>query len=218
MVDIFSETRGSSAPKWASFKEAGDSYQGTYVGKIVGAKDSFGNEQIIYQLLQEDGSVINVAMSLGKKAINQDMEHVKFGQIVGFKYKGMVTFFDKRTKKDAQAKDFALHQDPSIVDAKWLEENKNHMPTVTRVSTAAADAANAEADKEFAGMASNEEDIPFSSAGNLTNEDKLKVIEKLATDKLGADATTMKAKVMEKTGLAFVSINYDKIIEALTTL
>ena len=79
-VDIFASAKEKVMPQWMKFVNAGDSVQGTYVGKIVGQKDGYGNEQIIYQLLQDNGEVINVGFGLNKKFINQDMQNVKFGQ------------------------------------------------------------------------------------------------------------------------------------------
>jgi hypothetical protein len=60
------------------------------------------------------------------------------------------------------------------------------------------------------------EDVPFSSETSLTNEDKLKAIGKLSDEKLGAFEGSTKEKVMEATGIAFIPLNYDKILEALT--
>jgi hypothetical protein len=90
------------------------------------------------------------------------------------------------------------------------------MPTVvqaTNDNSAATAAENLE--KEFG----DTEDVPFSSPGSLTNEDKLKVITKLAKEKLGATTDTeIKEKVMESTGIAFIPVNFDKISAALAAL
>ena len=213
-TNIFEEAKEKVVPVWAKFVNAGDSVQGTYVGKIVGQKDGYNNEQIIYQLLQEDGSVTNVGFGLNKKVLNADMQSVKFGQIIGFKFKGTVNITDRRTGKNVGVKDFALHQDPKIVDAKWLQENQGNMPEVVKATPvmSAEDSVN-----EFANDVKG--DVPFSSPTSLTNEDKLKVIEKLAKDKLGATTTDdVKLKVMENLNLAYIPINYDKITVALASL
>ena len=137
MVDIFKSAKEKVVPEWAKFVNAGDSVQGTYVGKIVGQKDGYGNEQVIYQLLQEDGSVINVGFGLNKKVLNNDMLSVNFGQIIGFKYKGTLSVKDK-FGKPVNVKDFGLFQDPATVNETWLAENKDHMPKVIRVEGATA--------------------------------------------------------------------------------
>ena len=227
MIDIFAQAKEKVMPEWAKFVEAGDSVQGTYVGKIIGQIDGYGNEQIIYQLLQEDGeTVINVGFGLNKKVLNKDMEEVKFGQIIGFKYKGTVSVPDKRKPgKFLNVKDFALHQDPKIVNEKWLKENEGSMPETT-VATNEPSKESENLDnfvKEIKGEeeAPVENDVPFSSPSSLTNEDKLIAITKLAEEKLEAtagDAQSVKELVMAKTEIAFIPVNYDKILEKLAAL
>ena len=218
-VNIFEEGKEKVMPEWAKFVNAGDKFQGTYVGKITGQIDGYGNEQTIYQLLQEGGKVINVGFGLNKKVLHADMQPVKFGQIVGFKFNGKVTVKDK-FGKPVEVKDFSLFQDPKIVDEKWLAENKDNMPEVIDMAGQQGNAAmGSQADKDFEAMGKKEEeDVPFSSPGNLTNEDKLKVIEKLAKEKLGATDADVKDKVMEATFTAYIPVNYDKIIEALARM
>lgn len=219
MVDIFNETKEKSQPTWAKFVNAGDSYQGTYVGKIEGVKDSYGNEQIVYQLLQDDDSIINVGFGLNKKVLNQDMQTVKFGQIIGFRYKGTVEIKDRRTGKMINVKDFDMRQDPKIVNQKWLEENKNDMPKVTRAENTPTQSAG-DLDKFVDDLngKSDDNDVPFSSESSLTNEDKLKAIGKLADEKLANYEGSTKERVMEATGIAFIPLNYDKILEALAKI
>ena len=138
------------------------------------------------------------------------MEAVRFGQIIGFRYKGTIEVKDK-FGKPTKVKDYSLHQDPKIVNAVWLKENEGNMPTVTVAAPAAKPT------DDFKDFDNKVEDVPFSSGKSLTNDDKLAVIEKLAKDKLGAvDSQTAKEKVMESTGIAFIPVNFDKIIEALT--
>jgi hypothetical protein len=206
-IDIFESAKEKTVPEWAKFTEAGQSVQGTYVGKIIGQVDGYGNEQIIYQLLQDDGKIVNVGFGLNKKVMHQDMVPVSFGQIVGFRYKGKLLVKDK-FGKPVEVKDFSLHQDPKIVNEAWLKENKDNMPEVVVAEKRAE-----------TGPSEPVEDLPFSSKDSLTNADKLAVIEKLAKEKLGAtDAKTTKELVMEKVGAAFIPVNYDRIVEALTKL
>jgi len=218
MVDIF-QTKEKVMPEWMKFQNAGDAIQGTYVGKIVGQIDGYGNEQIIYQLLRDD-KVVNVGFGLNKKFLNKDMETVRFGQIIGFKYKGKVEFKDK-FGKSVSVKDFSLHQDPKIVDEAWLKANANNMPTVTQSTPSTASVAAQVSKSQGFGDYDNvtADDVPFSSPGSLTNADKLAVIEKMAKDKLAVTgATAVKEKVMEVTGIAFIPVNYDKITEKLAAM
>ena len=69
-VDIFSATNEKKMPSWAKFEKAGDVIQGTYVGKITGTIDGFGNAQIIYQLLKS-GEVFNVAFGENKRSFTK---------------------------------------------------------------------------------------------------------------------------------------------------
>lgn len=219
MVNIFDDAKEKVMPSWAKFVNPGDSAQGTYVGKIVGAIDGYGNEQIVYQLLQGDGSIVNVGFGLNKKILHQDMSMVNFGQIVGFKFKGKLMVKDK-FGKPVEVKDYGLHQDPKIVDTKWLEENKDNMPKVMyaqKDTTAQSREDIDKANRDFDGYGkSSTADVPFSSEGSLTDEDKLALIVKLASEKLGTnEINATKIKVMEVTGIAFMALNYQKIIDAL---
>jgi len=222
-IDIFDKAKEKTVPTWAKFAEAGDQYQGTYIGKIVGQIDGYGNEQVIYQLLQDDDNVINVGFGLNKKVMNQDMLAVKFGQIIGFRYKGKISVKDKFGKQ-VDVKDFALHQDTKIVNDTWLKDNEGNLPNVIDVSREQnKDASGANMNQFVESVkeesTSEEEDIPFSSGSSLTNEDKLIAIEKLSKEKLGAkNKQEIKDKVMEETSIAFIPVNYDKILEALTAL
>lgn len=224
-TNIFEEADEKVMPSWAKFTNPGDSVQGTYVGKIVGQVDGYGNLQTIYQLLQDDDTIVNVGFGLNKKVIHADMEQVGFGQIVGFKYKGTVAILDKRSGKTINVKDFGLYQDPKITNAKWLEENKDNLPQVVMASNKEVSGEGSNNLDKFSSASESESkekdydnDIPFSSPGSLTNEDKLAVIEKLAKDKLGATPQETMDKVMEKTGIAFIPANYDRITEALVIM
>lgn len=218
MIDIFSEGKEKVMPEWAKFAVAGDKFQGTYVGKIIGQIDGYGNEQTIYQLLQEDGKIINVGFGLNKKVLHSDMHSAKFGQIVGFKYNGKVTVKDK-FGKPVEVKDISLFQDPKIVNEKWLAENKENMPEVIDMAGQQGNAATvSQADRDFEAIGKKEEDIPFSSKGNLTNEDKLVEIVRLAKAKLNATDADVKDKVMESLGIAFIPVQYDNILEKLSAM
>jgi len=220
-IDIFKEAKEKVIPTWAKFENDGDTVQGTYVGKIVGQIDNYGHEQIIYQLLQDDGSILNVGFGLNKKFLIQEMEGVNWGQIVGFIFKGTISVKDKRRPGNmVDVKDYRVHQDSKIVDQKWLDENKDNMPDVVYVSETPNQVeirkSKIEADKEFeaVGTVQDQEEPPF-----LSVKEKLSVIEKLAKDKLGSvDAETTKVAVMEKLGIAFIPVQYDSIIEKLTEL
>lgn len=156
-VDIFAVTKEKVMPTWAKFANAGDTVQGTYVGKIVGQKSpAFNQEQIVYQLLQDDGSILNVAFGLNKKVLIQDMEAVNFGQIIGFEYKGTISVKNRATGMMVNVKDYSLRQDPSIVNEEWLKENKDNMPKVVQATN---ESASDKLNKEFSDE--DEDDDPL---------------------------------------------------------
>lgn len=214
-IDIFAEAKEKTVPAWAKFVNAGDQVQGTYVGKILGQRDGYGNEQIVYQLLQDDDSIVNVGFGLNKKVMNMDMAGVKFGQIIGFRYKGTVSVKDKFGKV-VNVKDYALHQDSKIVNTEWLKANASNMPEAVTVDAVATPVNTGYDSLNGPDSKKEVEDVPFSSETSLTNEDKLKAIEKLANEKLGAFEGTWKEKVMTALGVAIIPLNYDRILEALT--
>jgi len=219
MTDIFAAAKEKVMPEWAKFINDGDSVQGTYVGRILGQKDGYGNEQIIYQLLQGDGKIVNVGFGLNKKVLNQDMVPVNFGQIVGFRYKGTIKVKNK-VGQMVDVKDFALHQDPKIVNEVWLRENQGNMPeAVTVVDNSATHMDKTIEDFRSSTTAPASDDVPFSSEGSLTHAVQIAIIEKLAKDKLGVvGLQTVKEKVMETLGDAFIPVNYQKIIDKLAAL
>ena len=218
-TDIFKETKAKTVPAWAKFAKAGDRVQGTYVGKITGMIDGYGNEQTIYQLLKDDGEIVNVGFGLNKKVIHADMQSVNFGQIIGWEYLGTKSVKNKLGKM-VDVKDYAFHADSKIVNEEWLKANAKNMPTAIRVNSEtqpAAKVGSANEDDELDSFKEN--DVPFSTTGNLTNEDKLAQIEKIAKEKLGAtDVASVKDKVMTVTGIAFIGPNYDAILAKLATL
>ena len=217
-VDIFSSTKEKTVATWVKFLKAGDSVQGTYVGKITGSRDGFGGEQVIYQILK-DGEVVNVGFGINKKVIIQEMEKAKFGQIVGFKYKGKLSIKNK-VGVMVEVKDFGLYLDPKLVDTEWLKENAGCMPETAHVKTNFSKETE-NANQEFSNFGVSESSpVPSVNAPtSVTAEDKLAIITKLGYDKMGiVDLAIMKDKVMEVTNLAFIPSNYDAIISALNTI
>lgn len=215
-MNIFEQGKALSVAPFY-FKEVGDEIQGTYIGKRGMdenghyERDNFNNEIITYELQVPDG-IAEVAFTITKK-INDDMNHVKFGQIIGFKHTGMQSYKDKRTGKISEFKNIKVFADPKIVDAEWLAMNEGVgeivKPSKEGIETIDMDKKN---QANFNAMTANE---PFVSESS-SPEAKLKAITDLAKDKLGViDPNILKDKVMEFTGLAFLEINYMAIIKSL---
>ena len=106
--------------KFFSFKEVGDSIQGTYVDKRDGM-DSFGNEQFIYVLVDSKKEIWNVGFRKESAVITERMKGVRFGQIVGFRYDEER---DSKRMPGKKAKIIRIYADPRLVDNEWLAEQK----------------------------------------------------------------------------------------------
>lgn len=199
------------------FKEIGDQVEGTYIGKREKdadgnyERDNFNNEIITYELQVPDG-IKNVSFTLSKK-INEDMKHVKFGQIIGFKYVSKDKFM--KNGKETEFKNIKVFADPKIVDKEWVAM---HADGTSDSGAGAVAHGQSQADKDFDSFgAEPTNDEPFVSESS-SPEAKLKAISELAKTKLGViDPSAVKDAVMTATSLAFLPVNYMKIIEILTS-
>ena len=203
-VDIFEQGKVLSIQPFY-LKELGDKVQGTYIGvkKNVCISEKYGQMGNVYQLSTDEG-IKEVSFGLTKK-INDDMKYVKLGQIIGFQH-----FGKKQMKDGREFNDIKIIADPKIVDADWLAQNEGKSETETVVSSAPH------------GMIDLDAEFPTEEAfvsESSSPEAKIKAISDLAKEKLGViDPLKVKDIVMEKTGLAFLPMNYMAIINALTNL
>jgi len=223
MVDIFSqgsEVRGT----YAEWKEVGDNYQGTFVGKRK-AIDSYGNDQIIYEIKREDGSIIMVAVRTTKEPFHNQMRHVNLGQIIGVKFTGTIP-----SEKGNDTKILSVFADAKIVDEDWMKNRDEQVmgeseeevapapvatPTTGQPATVAPPATN---QAEVGGEEIKFDKPPFEDTAE-EKEAKLKAIADLAKTKLGVeDINLIKDKVMEATGVPFLPDNLDAIIAKLEAL
>jgi len=195
----------------------GDSLQGTYISKFKSKK--FGSEELqdAYAIMKEDGEVWNVS---GKPGIAKQMQYVKLGQIVGFTYIGEGKAPPQGGNKAKLVQVFA---NKNVVNQAWIEENE------ARLTQEAMGETNRPADIDYGtdkqpGQIAVEE-IPYTPPTTPVTPvtpvaptmDKVAEIASLAVTKLGAstDDQQMRMKVMEKTNLAFIAANYDKILKML---
>jgi hypothetical protein len=181
-------------------KNVGDSIQGTLTRKYKKDNPLDGKEQWIYELKTEGGEFWNVG---GKPGIDAQMFNIKLGQIVEFRY--IEERPSKKVGKDP-AKIVQVFSNRNAVDKEWLEEHEaeNH--------------GEGGEEDENSGNADDEikvDKIPF---GDTPEEKNAKIIA-LAMSKLKVtDLTKVIEVVQEKTGLAFIGSNLDKIIAALELL
>lgn len=215
MTDIFSEGREVQA-QWASFKNIGDSVQGTYIGRRQ-ATDGFNNEQIVYELKQSDGSIVNVGVRVSVVPFHERMKHIRLGQIVGVKYT------EQRPVKNMPGKNMkvlSVYADDKIVDKEWLksQEELRALQIGDQPTLPSEQPVNSMGEDVEENPATPAADEPFESKP-LTDQDKLRMIGEFATAKLGvSDPMVMKEKVMEVTKLPFISSNLDSILDALRRL
>lgn len=221
-VNIFEAGHQIDA-RWAKFEKVGDQVQGTYIGQRM-AVDGYNNEQVVYELKQSDGGIVNVGVMTNKTNFIDKMKLIRYGQIVGIRY---AEEKPAKSKPGKTTKILTIFADPKIVDEEWL---KNHSELQEMQSGDMSDESG-EGDEAFTVEAPSEgsmsEDAPpFDSSstpvaptGELTDAQKIQTISELAKAKLNVtDPMQVKDRVMETTGLAFVSFNLDKIIEALKQL
>lgn len=197
-VDIFERVPEPDRPNYFKFEKIGDSIQGTYVGRNDNSVNSYGAPQTLVTLKMKDGENMTVSIRHSKIGLLKVLDTAKFGQIIGFKFTG-----EKANPGKQATKFIRLAHDPSVVDEEWLKENEGKYTNPTPMNPTPAAA-------------------PITTTANVPasdNEAKIKQIISLAKTKLGAvDEESVKSKIMEKTGLAFINVNLDLILDRLNTL
>jgi len=84
--DLFNEANEAAASAWFKRDKVGDSCKGTLVGSFIKPAKGLYKEQKVYELQQEDGSVLNLPAFT--PYMEKILKRVKIGQIVGAKYTG----------------------------------------------------------------------------------------------------------------------------------
>ena len=219
-MDIFKQGKSISV-SWFYFKNIGDQVQGTYTGRTPKpVKDNFGNDQIVFFLQTPEG-ITNVGFKPYSRAV-KSMEFVRPGQIVGFKFTGRDTSFNKKLGKDITYKVIAVYADPKLIDAEWIANHPDGLGDVA-IAEGSSPAEDDDDEGTPAGFGNFDNPVPaenpIDSVKSLPVEEVLRQIAEIAKNKLGAiEATQVKEKVMAATGLAFLPVNYMKILEILKTL
>jgi len=208
-VDIFKEGK-EIVVEWAKFKEIGDKCQGTYIGVIRDHDDGRYAPQHVYQLQQENGSIMNVGIPVAKLKFHKMMEGIAFGQIIGIKFSGV-----RPVEGQNDSKQFSVFQDPKLVDEAWLNEQKEiqKLRDTFPVSEDGAPVIEEESE-ELSDSDDPFEDEPKEDLSTVAG--KISLISKLAKEKLNVEpGPSMRSTVIEATGVEFNNENLDKIIEKL---
>lgn len=206
-VDIFDEMPEREG-NYVKFEKVGDSVQGTYIKRNDNSIDGYGNHQTLISLKKADGEVVTVSIRHNKTGLLKMVDEAKLGEIVGFKFNGT-----KENPGRQPTKFILFAHSPNIVDKQWLTENAGKFPNMASIPTST----NGEANVVVPGPNPVATSAPAPSVDST--EDKIAQIYKIAKEKLGAtDEMSIKSSVMEKTGLAFIPINLDLILERLKNI
>jgi len=221
--DIFSENNKLSG-RWVKFKEINDKFKGTYIGNRMQTNTLSGKKQKVYEFIDDTKALCFVG---GKPGIDMQMDHVTFGQIVGFK------FVEVRKNKNPGLNDIKVIQvyaSPGLVNEEWIEEQKKKAELFKKIDQheePVEDVASSETPAQEPTQASaNDTATPTdatpatstttANATPATVDDKIVMIMGLAKRAWQIeDPEAVKTKVMEYTNLPFIETNLDKIIEKL---
>lgn len=235
--NIFEEVKQG---EFFSFKNVGDSIQGTYISASYGVPDGFNNMQNIYTIQDADGKVWNIGFKLSNEMCNERMTQIKFGQIVGFRFDE-----ERESKKNPgmnKAKIIRIYADPKFIDTAWLAQQKE---LGVDVNFGSPEVNNGIAENSGAAPLTNAEGVAFSIpdgffkapadatpvAGGLptaetviqqpVRSEAINAIMKLALTKGLVEETMTQeeadAAVEKYTGLPLTEENLTRIIIALTS-
>lgn len=229
-MDIF-----ESAPQkgeFAKLKDKGDAVQGTYIDVQFG-KDSFDNDQVIYVLKDKAGKIWNVGFKLTNKFIQEQMEKVRFGQIVGFRVDDIV---ESKQRKGIMVKYIHAYSDIKNVDSQWVAEQTKALASLgTTIAEDQARKMNKTGSVASADAHGNwDDEPPFPNTekknGPLGDEiptpvssvnETLGAIRTLATNKglvpAGATPEVADALIGGFTGLTLTPDNYTNVIVKLSS-
>jgi hypothetical protein len=177
------------------FKNPGDSLKGTLVGKKQ-KPDQYnaGQEVTIIEVKTQDGKIMSYFCN---NDVAREISHVKLGQFVKIAF---IKQLPPRTPGLQGKKIIEVYSDESLVDTAWLAEQADE--------TAVNEAAEAFGGSVMPAVPSFVDDGPEANP--------IETIKQLAKLKIpGTTDANYQAKVMEALGVAFVSMNYGKIIEML---
>ena len=216
-MNIFDNVTPNSG-EFFKFKNIGDSIQGTYIDKSEGV-DSFSNEQIIYVIQDKEGKTWNVAFRKESAFVNERMNGIRFGQIVGFRFDEER---DSKKMPGKKAKIIRIYADSKFVDTEWLASQKN-LDLSGVANNRGAVSEETEVDQTIKDAFEAPSDATAAS-GSLPKAEKpngaLDAVRQLARTK-GLTSDTMPVEAQDELIEAFAELkmedkNMTKIIIALT--
>lgn len=102
---------------WFKFDQVGSKIKGTLINKQLQKGQNNFPDQWVYELLMEDGSVMNVPISVNKVGTISRLRNVKLGQIIGFEYEKDIPSKGKGFAPAKAIKIYTWGMDPN-----WNEE------------------------------------------------------------------------------------------------
>lgn len=212
---IFDQVRTERT--WAKFNVVGDAYEGTYINREDGIKNTYGNDQTLVELLQKDGTVITVAIGDTKTILLEQLANCDYGQIIGFKFTA-----SKEQPGRNPSKIIKLVADKQYVNKAWLVEHEAKQAQLAAQLGSSLTPANNLAIEQFAKLdpADQFTTAPAPVAENApaapVEANDLRQITNLAAVKFGTvDLNELKNKIMETTGLALIPSNFSLILQRL---
>lgn len=214
------------------FKTIGDKIQGTLVGKRITTNAlKQGADQLVYDLKVEDGSIQSV---FGKPGIDFQMKNIRLGQIVEMVFEKQLP---AKQPGFSPANVIQVYADSKIVDQEWLNEQEENATVESATKTFNQPHVAGGPSFMDAPQPKNAPEVKPLNAAQLTPvptvattpladvpfvsppPSKEAQIKDWAKAKIpGTDDTNFTNKVMEQTGVPYIPLNYDKIIELLRNL
>lgn len=124
MSSVFDGSELQNSVSWFKAKEVSDSVEGTYVDfrVQVGSKFYPTSVQMIYTLLQDNGSLINVSHGITHLRIHEKMQDIALGQKVGF----IITGSKDKVEADGEKKIFFWEvKTNNEVNHEWVRNNQD---------------------------------------------------------------------------------------------
>ena len=226
VFDFLPPTEQVSA-RFFTHKSIGDSIEGTYVGRIDGVMNNYGNLQTIITICNvkskrvnemgmpvpspegdpQDGDFAKVGISSSKVTMLSELDKCKFGDIIGL----IFTSMGRQIPGKQQSKIVRIAHKDGLVDEEWIKEQQGLKPVIAQTTAPAPTPVVTDYAPTPAPDLAAQLGVPF-----VTDTDKINRISTLVIQKFGPlSAEQVKEKVLETTGLAFLPVNLDLILQRL---
>lgn len=192
----------------AKLVNPGDKIEGTLVGKKL-KPDQFnpGKEVMICEIQDAQGRIWTYWAN--KPGIISEMSNVRLGQYVKVQFTKIVP---SKTPGFQDKKVIEVFSDPSLVNKEWLAENAEEEEIAS-----VAESFGGSVVTGTGPVTSDGHKLPnFAEEINSKEPTELEQIKNLAKLKIpGITEENFKDKIIESTGIAFIPLNYKRILDLL---